>query len=271
MSRKLPSVLEIICECWKNRYRLWTLAVYDVKVRNSGTWFGFLWNFFNPMLQIAVYWFVFSIGLNTASPKGEYSYLVWMVTGIIPWFYISEAMQGSTMAIYGFQDVLKRMRFPVGIVPIKTVLSAFITHVMAMVIVMALFFGSGYHVGIHFLGVFYYMAASFLFLSAFAMFASAITVVFKDFQKLMGSVIRLLFYISPVVWSPDRLSEQLQSILALNPLAYIINGYRESILYNVPFTAQLSQGIVFWLCTVVLLTVGCSVHMRLRKKFIDII
>lgn len=271
MKKRIPPVAEVITQCWKNRYRLWSLAVYDVKVRNSGTWFGFLWNFINPILQILVYWFVFSIGLNSAAPKGEYSYLVWMVTGIMPWFYISEAMQSSTMAIYGFQDVLKRMRFPVAIVPIKTVLSALITHVMAMVIVVVLFFGNGHRAGIHFWEVFYYMAASFVFLSAFAMFASAITVMFKDFQKLLGSIIRLLFYISPVVWSPENLPEHLQFILSLNPLGYIINGYRESILYNTSFLEFPRAGLYFWGVTLVLLFVGCSVHVKFRKRFIDLV
>lgn len=270
MKRNNP-ILTVIQECWQNRYRLLTIAIYDLKVKNSGTWFGFLWNFLNPALQIFVYWFVFAVGFNTAAPKGEYSYLIWMVMGIIPWFYISEALNASTMAIYSFLDVLKRMRFPVAIVPVKTVLSALITHIMAMVVVLTLFFCSGYTVGIHFLSVFYFMLASFVFLTGYALLVSAITVVFKDFQKIMNSVIRLLFYISPVVWSQETLSANLVIVLKLNPLAYIINGYRESILYNLPFTTHWLQGLYFWGLTCVLFALGCFLHMRLRKRFMDII
>lgn len=258
-------------ECWQNRYRLWTISVYDLKVRNSGTWFGFMWNFINPALQIFVYWFVFAIGLKSSAPRGEYSYLIWMIMGIIPWFYIAEAMQSSTMAIYSFLDVLKRMRFPMAIVPLKTVLSALISHVMAMVIVFAIFFLNGYRVGIHCLSVLYFMFASFVFLSAFAMFASAITVVFKDFQKIMSSVIRLLFYVSPVVWSQENLPENLQTVLKFNPLVYTIDGYRESILYNLPFTTHWVQGVYFWCVTLLLLAIGCGLHMRLRRRFMDVI
>lgn len=269
--KKTNSLKYIVCECWKNRYRLIKLSIYELKVRNSGTWFGFLWNFLNPALQIFVYWFVFAIGLKTSAPKEGYSYLIWMIMGIIPWFYISEAMNGSTMAIYSFLDVLKRMRFPVAIVPVKTVLTALLSHIMAMAVVMIIFFASGYSVGIHALDTLYFMFASFVFLMGYAFLASTITVVFKDFQKIMGSVIRLLFYISPVVWAYNDLPESLKFVLKFNPLTYLVEGYRESILYNLPFTTHWLQGIYFWCVTLVLLLLGCSLHMRLRKRFMDVI
>ncbi len=265
------AVRTVVKECWQNRERLVTLAIYDLKVRNSGTWFGFLWNFLNPALQILVYWFVFAVGFKSAAPRGEYSYLIWMIVGIIPWFYISEALNASTMAIYSFQDVLKRMRFPVAIVPIRTVLATLISHVMAMVVVMAIFFMAGYGVGIHFLSVFYYMAASFLFLSGYALMASAITVLFKDFQKIMNAVIRLLFYISPIVWSKEQYAENVYRILKLNPFVYIITGYRDSILYNQPFYTNWRYGLYFWGITLLLVWAGCTIHIRFRERFMDVI
>ena len=127
-------MIEVIRECWENRYRLYTLSVYDLKVRNSGTWFGAFWNVLNPALQIFVYWFVFAIGLRTSAPQGEHSYLIWMLMGIIPWFYISEAMNGCMSAIFAFQGVLKHMRFPVAIVPVKTVLTALINHLLMLAV-----------------------------------------------------------------------------------------------------------------------------------------
>lgn len=267
----MKSMIEVIRECWENRYRLYTLSVYDLKVRNSGTWFGAFWNVLNPALQIFVYWFVFAIGLRTSAPQGEHSYLIWMLMGIIPWFYISEAMNGCMSAIFAFQGVLKHMRFPVAIVPVKTVLTALINHLLMLAVGMAVFFVSGYGVGIHFFSVIYYIFASFVFLTGYAMFASAITVVFKDFQKIMAAIIRLLFYISPVLWVQDSLPAHLRRILMLNPFDYLINGYRDSILYNIPFTAHMGQGLYFWCVTVLTLMLGCAVHMRLRKRFMDII
>lgn len=273
MSKHMTGVplFRILEECWRNRYRLWRLSSYDVKVRNSETVFGFLWNFFNPALQIFVYWFVFAIGLRTPAPVEGYSYLIWMIFGIMPWFFINSAIMSSTTSIVAFRSVLKRMKFPVGIVPAKAVLSAFIEHLWAMVVVIALFFLCGYRMGVHAVNLLYFMVCALAFLLGFGLFASAVNVVFRDFQKIMNSILRLLFYLSPVVWSQDSLPEHLKFALRLNPIAYIIDGYRESILYNHTLMFHGRQAVYFWCVTILLLLVGAAVHDRLCRQFMDLV
>ena len=264
-------LFRIIRECWQNRFRLWRLSAYDLKVRNSGTVLGFLWNFLNPALQIFVYWFVFSIGLNAAAPRDGYSYLIWMIFGIMPWFFINNAIMSSLTSIVGFRSILKRMQFPVAIVPVKAVLSAFIEHLWAMLVVILIFFACGYRTGIYALNVLYFMACALAFLFGFALFASAVNVVFRDFQKIMNSVMRLLFYLTPVVWSQENLPAQLQFVLRLNPFAYIIDGYRESFLYNHSLLFHGKQAIYFWCVTLVMLVIGAAVHDKLCKQFMDVL
>ena len=273
MSKHMTGVplFRILEECWRNRYRLWRLSSYDVKVRNSETVFGFLWNFFNPALQIFVYWFVFAIGLRTPAPVEGYSYLIWMIFGIMPWFFINSAIMNSTTSIVAFRSVLKRMKFPVGIVPAKAVLSAFIEHLWAMLVVVALFFLCGYRMGGHAVKLLYFMVFALAFLLGFGLFASAVNVVFRDFQKIMNSILRLLFYLSPVVWSQDSLPEHLKFALRLNPIAYIIDGYRESILYNHTLMFHGRQAVYFWCVTILLLLVGAAVHDRLCRQFMDLV
>lgn len=264
-------LFRIVRECWQNRYRLWRLSAYDVKVRNSGTLFGFLWNFLNPALQIFVYWFVFAIGLRSSAPKEGYSYLIWMIFGIMPWFFINNAIMGSITSIVGFRGVLKRMKFPVSIVPAKAVLSAFIEHLWAMLVVIALFFACGYRIGVYAVNLIYFMVCALVFLFGFGLLSSAINVVFRDFQKIMNSVLRLLFYLSPVVWSQDSLPEHLQFALRLNPIAYIIEGYRESFLYNHSLMFHGKQAVYFWCITILLLLIGAATHEKLCKQFMDVV
>lgn len=265
------SVKTVLQENYKNRDRLFRLAFYELKAVNSGTVLGFLWNFLNPAFQILVYWFVFSVGLNTAAPRGNYPYIIWMITGIIPWFYISSALMSSTTSIYNYSDVLKRMYLPLSIVPVKTVLSSFFSHCGAMAVVFSIFLLLGYRLRLGVLWIFYFALCSVVFLTGYSLLASAITVLFKDFQKIMSSVVRLLFYISPVVWVQENLPEKVQFILKLNPLSYIINGYRDSILYGSSLDVHWKQGIYFWSATLVLFVLGCCTHMRFRKKFLDLI
>ena len=247
------------------------LADYELKAQNNGTVFGFLWNFLNPALQIAVYWFVFAIGLNTRPPFGIYPYIIWMMVGIIPWFFISTAMQSSALSIYSYSGILKRIYLPLAIVPVKTIVSAFIGHIWSMAVVFTIIVFSGSPINSMVYQLPYYMAAILIFLIGYGLFASAINVVFKDYQKFFSAVVRLLFYITPIVWVQDNLPESIRFALKLNPFAYIIDGYRNCILYGVSLGVHWRQGLYFWGCTLFLFIYGSMVHMKFRKKFMDLI
>lgn len=265
------AIKTVILENWTNRKRVLRLANYELRAQNSGTVFGFLWNFLNPALQIAVFWFVFAIGLNTQPPQGQYPYIIWMIVGIIPWFFISGAMQSSASSIYGYSAILKRMYIPLSIVPVKTIVSAFIGHLWALVVVFVLIIASGNPISLMVYQLPYYMFGSLFFLMGYGLFASAINVVFKDYQKLFAAFVRLLFYITPVVWVQDRLPENIRFILKLNPLAYIIDGYRNAMLYGVPLSVHWRQALWFWACTIFFFIYGAMVHMKFRKKFMDLL
>lgn len=267
----ITAMKTVIMECWINRKRLIRLANYELKAQNNGTFFGFLWNFFNPALQIIVYWFVFSIGLQVHEPKGEYPYLIWMIVGVIPWFYISTALQTSAMSIYSYSGVLKRVYLPLAIVPVKTVLSGFIGHIWSMLVVFAVMFLFRVPVNSMIYQLPYYMFAIVFFLIGWGLLASAITVVFKDFQKILSAIIRFLFYVSPIVWSQENLSENLRRILRYNPFCYVLQGYRDCILYGRSLTETWQDGVYFWAFCVLLFLFGASIHMKFRKKFMDLI
>ena len=265
------SVKTVIHENWVNRKRMVRLANYELKSQNYGTVLGFMWNFLNPALQIFVYWFVFAIGLRQDAPKGDYPYIVWMITGIIPWFYISNAMQATSSSIYAYSGVLKRMKFPMAIVPVKTVVAQFLGHIWAMLVVIAMMMIYKVRFSLHNIQVVYFMFCGLCFLISFSLIVSAITVLLKDFQKILSSIIRLLFYISPIVWSPDSLPEKFSFVFKLNPLYYVIEGYRESLLYNYGLWYHGKQMVYFWTVSILMFLYGCYVHIKLRKHFIDLI
>jgi teichoic acid transport system permease protein len=253
---------------WRRTLRL---ANFEYRAQNNGTWLGFLWNFLNPILQIAVYWLVFAIGLNRGAPQNGYSYIIWMIVGIIPWFFINNCLMATAMSFYKYNGIISHMFIPLSIIPVKTVISEFIEHCWNMLVVFIIFFASGYRVTINVLYLLYYAFAAIAFFIGYSLIVSAITVLYLDFQKLLSSFVRLLFFITPIVWTHDNLSPNLKTVLRLNPLGYIIEGYRGSILYGSDLLYNWKYGIYFWIVTLILFLLGCEIHCKFRKKFIDML
>ena len=263
------SIGTVISELWNNKVRLMRLAKYELKSQHGGTFFGFLWNFLNPALQILVYWFVFAIGLRRGNDMDGVPYIVWLVIGIICWYYMNQAMLGADMSVINFSDVLKRMKFPIAIVPAKTIASNLITHLCSMVIVFFVVLVAGAKISLSIWLLPYYIFASTFFILGYSLIASTINVLFRDFHNLSNTAMRFLFFISPVMWEPSEDSAFLNLIMKLNPFAYILNGYRDTILYGWNLADNLESGIIFWAISIAMFVAGCVMHMRMRHKFID--
>lgn len=265
----LESIATVMVELWENRRRLWRLSVYELKNQHGGTVLGFLWNFLNPALQVLVYWFVFAIGLRQGGDMDGVPYVVWLTVGIICWTYMNVAMIGANTSIIGFADVLKRMRFPMAIVPAKIIVSNFIIHIISMVAVFIVAFITGTPISSSVWMLFYYIFANTFFILGYSLLASSINVLFRDFNNIANTMFRFLFFISPIMWTPSQDDSLLCTIMKLNPFAYILNGYRDTLFYNWTLADNLETGLIFWAISISMFIAGCVLHMRLRNKFID--
>lgn len=267
----MKAVRTVVRELYENRARLFRLAVYENKAQNGGTVLGALWNFLNPGLQIFVYWFVFSVGLRVLPDKGEYSYAVWMIAGMLPWMTLNSAMTSGTSSIHRAAGIVKNMKMPLSLVPAKSVIAAALNHGYMLMILIPVLVINKVHVNMYFLQLVYYMICALYFLVGFSLLTSAIDAVFKDFQNFLSPTIRLLFYISSVIWPLDSLDERIQVLLHLNPLTYIIEGYRGSLLYSTGFWTAETYTIMFWTISTMIFASGCYMHVKLRERFIDLI
>lgn len=265
------SITRVTGELTGNVGRIWRIAMFEIKARHGGMILGNLWNFLNPAFQILVYWFVFGVCLNVSTMDDGISYATWLMGGILPWFFINGAMMHSTTSILSSAGMLQNIPFPVAAVPAKSVVIDLIGHLWTVAILVPVILILGARPGWQMLYVLYYMACALSFLIAFAIFVSAINAVFRDFAQFLNPMLRLLMYISSVVWSIDRLSPELQGIMRLNPVTYLIEGYRGALLYlRTPFV-NWQRDVYFWAFTIILYAVGCAVHCRLRDHFIDVI
>ena len=123
-SKKVPFVKEI----WNSRKLIIQLAKNDFKTKYAGSYFGIIWAFIQPIITIMIYVFVFGMGLKMTPKSTEYPFLLYLIAGIVPWFFFADAWINSTNCLIEYSYLVKKMVFKISILPIVKVISSLFVH-----------------------------------------------------------------------------------------------------------------------------------------------
>ena len=265
----------VLTENATNLYRTYCIAKYELLADMRDSMFGMFWNFASPAIQVLTYWFIFGVAWHK-KPMGDIPYLPWVVVGFSIWWFLQPCIQNGCTAVFSKTNVITRMKFPVSILPTTTCAREFFNHGCMLVIMFVTIFACGYRPHIYWLWMIYYAVSAFIFAVSVSMILSVLTMLWRDMKKLVTSLMRMLMYMSPVIWE-CQFDEQvpyasyLNKIMKLNPINYIVNGYREAVFYcKTPFDHPV-QSAYFWLVTIVLFWLGCALMYRFKTKFIDLL
>ena len=105
-------VVQIIKEQFLNLGLIFQLAIYDIKGKYSQHYLGILWQFINPLIQISIYWLIFGLGFRKGHPVDDVPYYLWLVVGLIPWFFITPSILQGSNSIYSRVNLVSKMKFP---------------------------------------------------------------------------------------------------------------------------------------------------------------
>jgi teichoic acid transport system permease protein len=264
--------LVIILKDYKdNIYKIFRLSWYDFTLAYRDSYLGLLWAILNPLIQIGVYWFVFGLGIRNSRPINEVAFLPWMLAGIIPWFFLSAAVVHGGNSIYSKYGIISKMKFSISIIPLTAIIEETYNHLVMLIFLILTIVALGYKLNLYSLQLIYYISASVIFLTALAWINSALVMIIRDIQKIIQSLMRLLFYLTPILWSPDYLPIWVQRVIDASPLTYLVSGYRGCLLYNTVFYENISTTVIFWSTTLVLMFIGANLQVTFKKKFIDYI
>lgn len=269
-------MVSLIGEFARQRKLIWDLAKADFKKRFVGSYFGIIWMFIQPIVTVLVYYFVFGIGFKSQTADPGVPFVLWLVAGIVPWFYFGEVMTNGTNSLQEYNYLVKKMVFRVEMLPVIKMLSCLLVHLIFTLIMAVVFFGYGRFPSFSWIQVLYYMFAVSMFSLALIYFTSAINVFFKDMTQIVGICLQFGMWLTPIMWEESRFAGEsffpaLKVILRLNPMYYIAAGYRDSLLYGTPFWSRSVLTIYFWGVTAILFFIGLKVFKRLRPHFSDVL
>ena len=258
----------------EKRKLIWDLAKADFKKRFVGSYFGVVWMFVQPLVTILIYAFLFGeYGFKSPPPVPGASYVIWMVPGIVPWFYFSEALNSGTNCLQEYHYLVKKVVFQVEMLPIIKLISCFMVHACFLAIMVGFYLVGGYFPIAAWIQVLYYSFAVSMLALAVTYITSSIQVFFKDMAQIVGICLQFGMWLTPIMYHESMFTDAhpwLLPIFKLNPFYYISTGFRDSMLQGNWFFERPTLTLYFWAVTLVLMFLGLRIFRKLRPHFSDV-
>lgn len=264
--------MNIIRELFNNRKLIWKLAKNDFKTKYAGSYFGILWAFVQPIVTIMIYVFVFQFGFK-AAPITGYPYVLLLISGIVPWFFFAESLVNATNCLLEYSYLVKKVVFKISILPIVKVVSSLFVHIFFVAFTFIVFVVLGKRPSWTIIQVIYYTVCTVCLSIGCSFFTCAIVPFFRDFANIINIFTQLGMWMCPIMWNMDMLANHplIIKLVKLNPVYYIVQGYRDSFMQGPFFWLHWKMGIYFWIVTIMILFLGFITFKKLRVHFSDVL
>lgn len=261
-------------ELWGSRKLIWKLAKNDFKKRYAGSYLGIVWALAQPVVTVLMYWIVFDKAFQNRSQLiaagVEVPYVVYLTAGLVPWFFFSEALMQGTMALLEYDYLVKKVVFNISILPIIKIIGATFNHLFFMGVLILVSAAYGIYPTIYTIQLLYYSFCLFMLVLAASYLTSAVVVFFRDLQQIIAIGLQIGMWATPILWDLGMLRWVHQIWFKLNPITYIVNGYRSSIYEQRWFFEHFYSSTYFWILVIGMFCVGSLVFRKLKVHFADV-
>lgn len=253
-----------------NRRLIWNLSKNDFKTKYAGSFFGVLWAFVQPVVTVLLYWFVFQVGLRSGNTN-DVPFVLWLMCGLVPWFFFQDALMAITNSMIEYSYLVKKMVFQIDILPIVKVVSALFVHIFFIAFTIAIFCLMGYIPTVSSFQLIYYLFCSIVFVLGLGYATCALVLFFKDLSQIIQIFLQIGMWMTPILWNIEMLPSQFLWIMELNPMYYIVTGFRDSLITHTWVWNRLDLTINFWLITIALFALGTYIYKKLKCHFADVL
>lgn len=242
----------------------------EIRGRFAGSMAGMAWTLIHPLALIAVYTFVFSVVLRisvTQEETGTDNFIIFFLAGMLPWLIFSDSLIRATGSLTGNSQLITKVVFPVELLPGSSVVAATITHGIGLALFLGYLALTG-HANTHWIFIFPLMLVHLVFTWGLALFLSALCVFIRDVQELVGIVIMVWFFTTPILYPVSFVPEWVREFILYNPMAILILSYRDIVLLHRFYPSDFLI-LSFIACACFLL--GSWFFMRAKPAFGDVL
>jgi teichoic acid transport system permease protein len=256
-----------VASLWIHRRTLRLLARHDLRKVYAGTAGGVAWSLVTPLVTILIFSAIFSFGMRL--PLGKAPYIYGFAAAYVPWLLLSASLTGATGSLIEHRYLIKRVVFPVEIIPAGPLLVHSLPHAVLLTLTAAACLTGGYgHFPEILLIIYFYLCAAVLTISA-GLFLAGLAVIVRDVQQVLPSLLNVWFWMTPIAWARNTLPPAGRMVLALNPASYVVSGYRYALMPKVFPAPGRFEATAFWSISIVMLLTASACFRRLRAHFWD--
>jgi lipopolysaccharide transport system permease protein len=259
-----------VAELHGKRDMILSLAKRNFKGAYFGSVLGLTWVFIEPIIYVFLLWFFFTKAMKFQPPQG-YPYVPWLMTAIALWNFISLTLSSSVSTFKSHAFLLKRPEFNMAMLPVVTIMTGLYIHVIFIAILVVTLLVNDIPFTLYWFQAIYYIFATTALLLGLVWITASLSLFVKDVGNIVGMIVQIGFWISPIFWSLDTFPKEYRFILELNPITYVIEGYRKSFLYGQAFWNDPKGFVYFWSFTLVILIIGVFTYKKLRPHFGEVI
>lgn len=246
------------------------LSKNDFWTKYASSQLGIFWAFVSPLLTVLVYWFIFQIGFRVV-PIENVPYLLWLLCGLVPWFFFSEALINSTNSLLEYSYLVKKVVFKISILPIIKIISSLYIHLFFLIFIEYIFIFYGFIPSVYNFQILYYLFCMITLIISLSYLTSSIVVFFRDLSQIISIIMQFGVWLTPILWQPSMFPERYQNILKINPMYYIVEGYRDSLFNETWFWEKPKQTLLFWGICLICFVLGTIVFKKLKPHFSDVL
>ena len=268
----MHTFVQIIKDHIQYKQQIFKLAKADLVKTYRGAALGWAWAIIKPAVTIFVYWFAFQIGIRSGKPIEGFPFFLWLISGLIPWFYINDMLIQGTESIRKYSYLVTKMKFPISTIPTFVSISKLMVNIFLIIVMILIFVFMGYPPNIYIIQLPIYILLSFLMFTIFSLFSSLLACMSKDFANLVKSFVTAVFWLSGIVWNVNTIDiPWLKVLLKANPVTYIVEGFRNCFIHKVWIWESPKTLLCFLGILVILIVISVLLYKKLRKEIPDVL
>jgi ABC-type polysaccharide/polyol phosphate export permease len=250
---------------------IFRLVAHDLRARALGSTLGFVWTFIQPFVMTIILWFVFGVVGKAHDVRGV-PFIAWLLAGMSAWSFFSDALNQATNVFCEYAFLVRKVNFRLSVLPLVKILAALAIQVVFLLIVAVVLLVSRIGVSWNWLAVIYYVFAGAVLLAGLSSLTASLQVFLRDVGHIVNVCLQFGFWVTPVFWDLGMLDQTfLAKILRLNPVVYLVEGYRNSLFFGAPFSAGWGATLYFWVFALVMFGLGALTFRKLRPQFADVL